>query len=164
MLTGSGAWANIDLCPQSGIPDAEERALAKPFSMKIAVSVIFLVAGFAVLFGVGFKGNLVYYLTVSEYLKKSGTSDLGENFRINGNVVPGSIEKRSGVLGARFVMTDGSNRLPVLYAKETPDTFVDGSEVVVEGSMGADGIFAAHTLLAKCPSKYEAQNRAATAR
>ena len=47
------------------------------------------------------------------------------------------------------------------YAKETPDTFVDGSEVVVEGSLGADGVFVAHTLLAKCPSKYEAQNRVA---
>lgn len=135
--------------------------MAKPVSTKIAISVIFLVAGFAVLFGVGFKGNLVYYLTVGEFLEKSRTSDLGENFRINGNVLPGSIYKTPGVLGARFVMTDGSKQLPVLYAKETPDTFVDGSEVVVEGSLGADGTFAAHTLLAKCPSKYEAQNRVA---
>ncbi len=135
--------------------------MAKPFSKKIAISVIALVIGFAVLFRVGLKGSLVYYLTVSEFLQKQGRSDLGENFRINGNVVAGSIQKAPGVLGARFVMTDGTRRLPVAYSKETPDTFVDNAEVVVEGTLSPDGIFVAHTLLAKCPSKYEAQNRVA---
>jgi len=135
--------------------------LAKRFSKKIAISIAVLVAGFAVLFGVGLKGSLVYYLTVGEFLERQGHGDLGENFRINGNVLAGSIVKTPGVVGARFVVTDGSKRLPVVYTKETPDTFVDGAEVVVEGSLGPDGLFAAHTLLAKCPSKYEAQNRVA---
>lgn len=112
------------------------------------------------LFSVGLKGSLVYYLTVSEYLAPGRASDLGDNYRINGNVVDGSIARTPGRLGARFLMTDGQKQLPVVYAKETPDTFVDGSEVVVEGSMGPDGTFIATTLLAKCPSKYEAQNRA----
>ena len=124
------------------------------------MSVTLLVAGFVVLFGIGLKGSLVYYLTVGEFLDPGRRSDLGENFRVNGTVVPGSIQKVVGALGARFVMTDGVARLPVVYAKETPDTFVDGSEVVVEGATGADGTFVASTLLAKCPSKYEAQNRA----
>ncbi len=135
--------------------------LAKRFSKKIVISIAVLVAGFAVLFGVGLKGSLVYYLTVGEFLERQGHGDLGENFRINGNVLAGSIVKTPGVIGARFVVTDGSKRLPVVYTKETPDTFVDGAEVVVEGSLGPDGLFAAHTLLAKCPSKYEAQNRVA---
>jgi len=135
--------------------------LAKRFSKKIAISIAVLVAGFAVLFGVGLKGSLVYYLTVGEFLERQGHGDLGENFRINGNVLAGSIVKTPGVIGARFVVTDGSKQLPVVYTKETPDTFVDGAEVVVEGSLGPDGLFAAHTLLAKCPSKYEAQNRVA---
>jgi cytochrome c-type biogenesis protein CcmE len=57
------------------------------------------------------------------------------------------------------VLTDGKRELPVVYEKEVPDTFVDGAEAVVEGALGSDGTFAAQTLLAKCPSKYEAQNR-----
>ncbi len=137
--------------------------MARAFSKKIAVTVVVLVAGFVVLFWIGSRGNLVYYLTVGEFLDTQGKGDLGENFRINGNVVAGSIHKAPGVLGARFVMTDGSRTLPVVYSKETPDTFVDRSEVVVEGSLGPDGVFVAHTLLAKCPSKYEAQNRVASA-
>jgi cytochrome c-type biogenesis protein CcmE len=125
------------------------------FSPKILIAVFALVAGFAILFGVGLKGSMVYYLTVSEFLDRQGREDLGENFRVNGNVVSGSIEKTPGQLGATFIMTDGKRQLPVTFHKETPDTFVDGSEVVVEGRIGGDGRFEAHTLLAKCPSKYE---------
>ena len=71
----------------------------------------------------------------------------------------GTLEKPRNALGARFVMTDGTRQLPVTFGRETPDTLVDGAEVVVEGSLGPDGVFVAHTLLAKCPSKYEASNR-----
>ena len=133
-------------------------------SRKILITVAVLVSGFATLFYLSSRGNLVYYLTVGEFLGKQGKTDLGENFRINGNVVAGSIQKTPGSPGARFVMTDGIRTLPVVYAKETPDTFVDKAEVVVEGSLSPDGIFVAHTLLAKCPSKYEAQNRSEVAK
>lgn len=128
---------------------------ATRFSPKVWIAVAALVAGFAILFGVGLRGSMVYYLTVSEYLDRHSHEDLGENFRVNGNVVRGTIERAPGGMGARFRMTDGKTEMPVTYARETPDTFVDGSEVVVEGRMGADGLFEAHTLLAKCPSKYE---------
>jgi len=124
-------------------------------SPKILVAVGALVVGFAVLFGVGLKGSMVYYLTVGEFLDRQGHEDLGDNFRVNGNVVAGSIVRPPGRMGADFQMTDGTRTLGVRFAKETPDTFVDGSEVVVEGTLGADGTFVAHTLLAKCPSKYE---------
>lgn len=128
------------------------------FSLKIVVAVAAIVVGFAILFGVGLKGSMVYYLTVGEFLDRQGREDLGENFRVNGNVVEGTIERVAGQMGAAFEMTDGSRRLKVHFGKETPDTFVDGSEVVVEGSM-RDGVFEAHTLLAKCPSKYESSAR-----
>ena len=129
------------------------------FSIKIMVAVAALVAGFAILFGVGLKGSMVYYLTVGEFLDRKGREDLGENFRVNGNVVEGSIERTPGEMGAVFRMTDGSRQLKVHFGKETPDTFVDGSEVVVEGAMRDDGMFESHTLLAKCPSKYESSAR-----
>jgi len=133
--------------------------VAQRVSKKIVITVILIVVGFAVLFSVGLKGSLVYYLTVSEFMDPGRRTDLGDHFRVNGNVLRGSIEKHQGRPGARFILTDGSKQLPVVYDKEVPDTFVDGSEAVVEGSLGADGTFVAATLLAKCPSKYEAQNR-----
>jgi cytochrome c-type biogenesis protein CcmE len=38
-----------------------------------------------------------------------------------------------------------------------PDIFKDNVEVVVEGVYDRDGVFAADTLLAKCPSKFESK-------
>jgi cytochrome c-type biogenesis protein CcmE len=135
--------------------------MAQVASRKVVVAAGLLVVGLAILFTVGLQseGSLVYYLTVSEFLDPARDAAGGGNFRVNGNVVEGSIVKLPGVIGARFRMTDGTRELPVVYGKETPDTFVDGAEVVVEGSIGLDGVFQAVTLLAKCPSKYEAANR-----
>ncbi|MEE2673468.1 MAG: cytochrome c maturation protein CcmE, partial [Myxococcota bacterium] len=52
-------------------------------------------------------------------------------------------------------------RLMVVYRSlETPDLFKDGAEVVVEGRVqgrGADAIFVADNVMAKCPSKFQAQ-------
>ena len=67
-------------------------------SPKILVAVGALVVGFAVLFGVGLKGSMVYYLTVGEFLDREGREDLGENFRVNGNVVEGTIERTPGLV------------------------------------------------------------------
>ena len=132
--------------------------MGRRVSPKFVIAISLLIGGLAILFGVGLKGSLAYYLTVSEFLDGGASGDLGDNFRINGNVVSGSIERKPSGLGVRFLMSDENRELPVVYSKETPDTFVDGAEVVVEGSLGADGVFVAHTLLAKCPSKYESEN------
>jgi cytochrome c-type biogenesis protein CcmE len=130
------------------------------FTPNIWLAVAALVAGFVILFSVGLKGSMVYYLTVSEFLDGSRRQqDLGENFRVNGTTVPGSIVRSRTGLGCRFRMTDGARELEVTYDREIPDTFVDNSEVVVEGRLGSDGVFTARTLLAKCPSKYEASKR-----
>ena len=59
-------------------------------------------------------------------------------------------------------MTDGAQIYPVTYRGLVPDTFTDASdiEVVVEGRLGADGVFHATDVLAKCGSRYEAVPKA----
>jgi cytochrome c-type biogenesis protein CcmE len=115
---------------------------------------IVAVMAFLLVVGITSSGGFVYYLTVSEYLQE-GARD-GANFRINGKVQPGSIERLAGGSRVRFVMVEGSASLPVDYEGIIPDTFVDDADVVVHGAMKVDGTFHADTLLAKCPSKYEA--------
>ncbi len=52
-------------------------------------------------------------------------------------------------------------RLAVVYRSlETPDLFKDGAEVVVEGRLqgrGGDAVFVADNVMAKCPSKFQAE-------
>jgi cytochrome c-type biogenesis protein CcmE len=76
--------------------------------------------------------------------------------RVAGNVVAGSIQRDPTSLLVRFEAEDESGRLPVSYRGVLPDIFGDGVQVVVEGKYAADGQFTASTLLAKCPSKFEA--------
>jgi cytochrome c-type biogenesis protein CcmE len=52
---------------------------------------------------------------------------------------------------------DEGGSFPVYYSgAPVPDIFGEDVEVVVEGRLQPDGTFVAHTLLAKCASKFEA--------
>ena len=121
---------------------------------KFVVGIAVVAMAILVLVGVSIQGNMAYYIDVADYLANDPSALTG-NYRVKGNVVPDSISKDPGKLGAVFAMSDTVGTMTVRFEKELPDTFVDGAEVVVEGVMGPDGVFQAHTLLAKCPSKYE---------
>jgi cytochrome c-type biogenesis protein CcmE len=72
-------------------------------------------------------------------------------------VADGSILRLPSGQDVNFTMTDGQTTLPVSYHGVIPDTFVEGADVVVKGSLDTtSGTFHADELLAKCPSKYEA--------
>jgi len=111
---------------------------------------------FLLVVGMNRPGSMVYYLTVTEFLQQSDPT--AGDYRVNGKVERGSIERLPTGEDVLFVMTDEEQdtAIPVSYHGIIPDTFVDGAAVVVEGRLQDDGTFLAHTLLAKCPSKYEA--------
>ena len=115
---------------------------------------ILLSMTFLLVIGMNRPGGLVYYLTVSEFMQQADPAV--DDFRVNGKVEQGSIERLPTGQDVRFVISDGMTALPVSYHGIIPDTFVDDAAVVVEGRLQPDGTFQAYTLLAKCPSKYEA--------
>jgi cytochrome c-type biogenesis protein CcmE len=59
----------------------------------------------------------------------------------------------------RFTISNQGKSLRVCYIGKdvVPDTFMDGSKAVVEGSLAQDGTFQAQRIEAKCASKYEAE-------
>ena len=152
-LTCPGASRSIQ--SNEGLFDARGVPMSSK-QLKFFAGGAVVVAAMAVLMAVSFQGNMAYYIEVSDYLSTPPNGSQ-RNTRIRGTVVDGSIVKTPGELGAAFEMTDGTDTMKVRYHKELPDTFVNQAEVVVEGEMGADRVFEAHTLLAKCPSKYEAE-------
>ena len=97
---------------------------------------------------------------------------MGEPARVHGFVALGSIERDIEAKRVTFRVQEtaphgggsADGALLVEYASlETPDLFKDGAEVVVEGKLAAGGDFHATNLLAKCPSKFEAQAKAGAA-
>jgi cytochrome c-type biogenesis protein CcmE len=93
-----------------------------------------------------------YYVTIRELQTLDGR--YAKRLRVAGNVVSGSIRRQGSRL--QFQLQENDLILPVVYqgAEAPPDTFKDGSQALVEGKFGPDGVFRASQLQAKCASKY----------
>lgn len=119
----------------------------------------FLIGGLVVALAIGYiiysamQGATMYYLTVSELLAR-GSAVYGEQLRLSGKVVEGTVQSDPKSMVLRFVVADDNNRLPVVYKGVVPDAFKPGAEVVLEGKLTSAGTFEATVLLAKCPTKY----------
>jgi len=100
----------------------------------------------------------IYYSEVSELLNKSALVENGR-LRISGIVTPDNFSMNKFGRYASFEITDKTGAvLPVVYKGAIPDAFEIGASVVIEGSYNAsDKVFLTKKLLAKCPSKYEAE-------
>jgi len=94
-------------------------------------------------------GASEYYLTVSELQSHTSAGDV----RVAG-IVEDDVQKSDGGFHVTFTETDNTASMPVAYTGTLPDIFRPGITVVAEGKLGADGVFHATTLLAKCPSRF----------
>ncbi len=112
--------------------------------------------------------GIAYYQTLADF-QAVAQSKIGKPTRVHGYVAPGSIDRDVAGKRVRFAVQNDppqagipvNDPLRVVYLSlETPDLFKDGAEVVVEGSLddsAGETVFLASNLLAKCPSKFEAQ-------
>jgi cytochrome c-type biogenesis protein CcmE len=125
----------------------------------LVISIAIVVAALTYLVYAGLNDNMVYYYHVEEFYPKAASLD-GETIKVNGKVVKGSIQKQ--VMDYAFIIHgEKGSRVNVDYHGVVPDTFKDGSDVVVEGAYDArSSVFHATTLMAKCPTKYEPQKQA----
>jgi cytochrome c-type biogenesis protein CcmE len=137
----------------TGAPAVQRRNATR---WKLLAAVVTVLLGVAYLVTTSMQTSAVYYMTVTE-LKERAPTIQAQSVRVAGKVAPGSVEKIDGGLALRFIVQDDGGSFPVYYSgAPVPDIFGEDVEVVVEGKLQADGTFTAHTLLAKCASKFEA--------
>ncbi|MDL2267610.1 cytochrome c maturation protein CcmE [Desulfovibrio sp. OttesenSCG-928-G15] len=122
---------------------------------------LLFVAGAGYLAFAGFSNNSVYFLNVSEALTMP--ADKLQSARLFGTVKAEGIGKLPGKPGVSFLLEDKDHpqqTLSVVFEGAVPDTFKAGVEVIVEGSLDSGrAAFTAKTLMTKCPSKYQQENR-----
>jgi len=123
---------------------------ARPVAFVTGVVAVILALAYLVYGGI--QQGATYWVTVGE-LRHKNSAPPGP-VRLGGTVVPGSVAWDPSHQHLRFAVTDGVDAIPVRYSGVVPDIFAEGRQVVVEGRLTADGVFAATTLLAKCPTKY----------
>src|SRR5215470_15355220 len=125
----------------------------------------FLIAGLAIAGAVIYlvvantQASAAYYMTVKEL--RACTSCADRTVRVAGTVAPGTIQRTSTSQTVKFTVADGNLLMPVVYSGIVPDVFKDNVQVVVEGEL-QNGVFHADTLLAKCPSKFQAATPGST--
>ena len=114
--------------------------------------VIILAAISYIVYG-GMKDAVVYFVTPTE-LKAKERDGADKFMRMGGMVVAGSLQKDVKNLTYRFELTDGAASVPVFFKGIPPDLFTEGKGAVVEGRLGADGVFQASTIMAKHAEEY----------
>lgn len=158
--------------PPEEAAEAEGSGSRSRLRLAILGVVIALAVGYMIY--AAFPGNALYFLTVSEFMGGEEYQD-GRVLRVSGKLVPGSFQREAGGTLARFRLVDqpagapegalidaaavvatGSPILQASYVGVMPDLFFNPhSEIILEGSYGADDVFLTDNILVKCPSKYQ---------
>jgi cytochrome c-type biogenesis protein CcmE len=122
---------------------------------KFGIGIGIIVVSLSFLAWLGYGESKTYYHTIAELPSLDGGAR-AHRLRVGGTVEPGSIRRRTGRVD--FVLQGEGKSLPVSYvgSEPLPDTFVDKSQALVEGTLAKDGSFVAQHVQAKCASKYEA--------
>ena len=121
----------------------------------VAVAVLFLV-GIVYFAIIAFNAATVQFMSVDQVVESETAGD-AKPIGVLGKLVPGSYIKSPDGITANFRLKDefGSTELPVSYSGEVGQVFFnDHSEIILNGTLGSDGVLNAETLTVRCPSKY----------
>ena len=129
-------------------------ARLKPKHQRLVLVLLAVAAliGAALLAAWALRNQASYFYVPSDMVTEPPAP--GQAVRLGGMVEEGSLRTRADGVTIDFVVGDGEARVPVTFAGIVPDLFVEGSGVVAEGSLRADGTFEASNLLAKHDENY----------
>ena len=127
----------------------------KTKALKIFVTAVVLVGAIGGLMYASLAEDTQYYKHVEEVMVDP-VAWHGKKLQLHGFVVDKSIMRRPDTLDYIFKVHSNGHVVNARYTGVVPDTFKDGSEVVIKGRLGPDGFHVdPNGVFAKCPSKYE---------
>ena len=118
----------------------------------LAVIAVFALIGAGLIAAAALREEASYFYTPTTLA--SANVAPGKAIRLGGMVQKGSIVRAADGVSITFTVQDKDKTQKVTYRGITPDLFVEGSGVVADGRLGADGIFIADSLLAKHDENY----------
>lgn len=117
----------------------------------LALALVVLI-GAGLLAAWGLRSQASYFYVPSDM--RADPPEPDRAVRLGGMVEKGSLRTDADGVTITFVVGDGKERVPVRFKGIVPSLFVEGSGVVAEGKLAADGTFIADNLLAKHDEKY----------
>jgi len=115
------------------------------------------------------ESSWAYYYSVDEFVDsqfvrtskqtvaETAKIDGGRIIRLAGRVKKDSVVRDTEKMRLDFELAGQRNSIAVRYYGPMPQNFTDDKEVLVEGSVGAEGPFRASQILTRCESKYKAR-------
>src|SRR5579862_3461564 len=124
--------------------------------VKFGIIIVAILGTLAWLAVGGISDTKTYYKTISE-VTQLGDQAQDKRIRVGGDIEAKSIVREGKTV--HFTLAQDKLRLNVVYSgiDPLPDTFKDGAQALADGKLGADGVFHATKIQAKCASKYEAK-------
>ena len=98
------------------------------------------------------RGNINLFYPPVEVA--AGLAPVGQNIRLGGMVVEGSIQRSNDSLEVRFDVTDFEAVVSVVYTGILPDLFGEGQGAVAAGKLDENGVLQATEVLAKHDENY----------
>jgi cytochrome c-type biogenesis protein CcmE len=127
-------------------------------AIRVGLTAIVLVSAFSGLLWSTLQEGTEYYMHVEEVM--SAPDDWhGKKLQLHGFVR--DLRRRPNSLDYSFKVHSKGMEVPAVYTGIAPDTFKNDSEVVLKGTLKADGFHVdPNGVMAKCPSKYDPQTKA----
>lgn len=125
--------------------------LRKRQRLSLLIVVLLLVGGATGLTLAALQDKVAFFVAPADLARVDPPP--GRQLRLGGLVEAGSV-RRDGDGTVRFVLTDGTGRVPVSYKGILPDLFREGQGVVTQGALLPDRSFAADEVLAKHDENY----------
>ena len=122
-------------------------------AVKVGVTGLILATAFGVLLYSTLGESAQYYKYVNEVMAEPDVW-YGKPLQVHGYAR--DIRRKRDSLDYSFEIHREGAVLRATYTGIVPDTFLNESEVVLQGTLAPDG-FHATSMTAKCPSKYEPQ-------
>jgi cytochrome c-type biogenesis protein CcmE len=136
----------------------------KKGNLGLLIGLLVMVAGVLTLVFNSGKNAAIYSLGVDQLVKDTARYNQ-RNIRVKGMLVKGTLARRDEPCEYRFKLEEKGAVLAVQHPScVVPDTFKDmpgmDVEVQAEGKLAEDGkTFVSTAIVAKCPSKYEMQQK-----
>ncbi len=117
-----------------------------------------LVLSVVILVGLGFTIT-AFIQNTTPYVKVNQLQSRSSEVHVALKPIKETIQFDVKTMTLTFVGEDETGKVKVVYRKGKPNNFEMATQVVVMGRY-QDGVFEAHDMLVKCPSKYQGMDTA----
>ncbi len=121
--------------------------------VKLMIGAILVAGAIGYLAYVGAASSWQYYLSVDEAVGESA-SLMGKQIRVSGRVSPGTLAIVDDRREATFELLGDRHAMHATCRCLMPDNLAENIDVVVEGTLQANGI-KGHKVITRCASKYQ---------